>query len=245
VTVTASPPQLRQLLGGLVSGGHGLGQLHLLVGGEQGYLADLLEIHPDGVVQGEVVDQGVGVHQLLFLHVGDLLGGGFLVGQVPQQQVVGADVDVQRLQGVVELVHLVALQVEVIHGVHQLGGLQLALLLSPGQQLPQFLVAAEPAGCGQGGHLLVVQAENTGLFGLLIGENPGGLLLALFSGLGGGQKRVRLPLQLPGCQFLFISHEAFLQYLSCFCFFLLQLPADRLRYCFSAPIPPEWWICNR
>ena len=89
--------QFLQLPGSLIAGGHGLGQINLLVRGEQGDLANLLQIHADGVVNGEVVDQGVGVHQLLFLHVGNLFGSGLIVRQLRQQIVVGADINVQRL----------------------------------------------------------------------------------------------------------------------------------------------------
>ena len=234
--------QLRQLPRCLVSGGHGLGQGHFLVGREQRHLADLLQIHADGVVDGEVVDQGVGVYQLLFFHIGDLFGGGLVVRQLRQQVLVGADVDVQGLQRVVELIHLFAFQIQVVHGLHQLRGLQLALFLALGQQLPQLFIVDEPAGGGQGGHLLVVQADDAGLFGLLIGHDAGRLLRlrrlflgGLFGGLGGrlllgglfrlgrvggGQKRVCLLFQLLGSQFLFISHAAFLQYPFCLCIFL-------------------------
>ena len=53
--------QLVQLGLGLVAGGHGLGQLHLLFGGEQIHLADLLQIHAHRVVGAKGVDKGVGV----------------------------------------------------------------------------------------------------------------------------------------------------------------------------------------
>ena len=57
-------------------------------------------------------------------------------GRSANRVIVGADVDVQRLQGVVELIHLLALQIQVIHRVHQICGVQLALLLTAGPAVP-------------------------------------------------------------------------------------------------------------
>ena len=259
---------LRQLLVRRVAGAHGLGQIDLLIRGQQGDLADLLQIHPHRIVDGEAVHQGVGVHQLLFLHLGDLLGGGLVIRQVRQQRVIGADVDVQCLQGVVELVHLVALQVQIVHGVHQLRGVQLSLFLAAGQQFPQLLVAHQPAGGGQRRHLFVVQPQDAGLLGLFICQQtglilhgilrflPGGLSgrpgsrlplrgLVSFRRVSGRQNGVRLSLELLGAHLILICHAAFLQYPFCLCIFLWPPAGDRLRRRPAAFRPPSVrCVCN-
>ena len=254
------PVNLRQLPVGLVARAHGLGQVDLLIRGQQGHLADLLEVHTHRIVDGEAVHQSVGIHQLLFLHIGDLLCGGLVIRQVRQQGIVGADVDVQRLQGVVELIHLIALQIQVIHRVHQICGVQLALLLTAGQQFPQFFVVHQPGGCGQRSHLLVVQPEDAGLPGLLVRHDGGGLLgrlLPLFPGglfgrpcsrlplrgllrrICGRQERVCLSLQLLGAQLKLICHAAFLQYPFCLCIFLWPPAAGRQSRPPAASRPPS------
>ena len=182
-------PELRQFLRGLVSGGHGLGQADFLLRHQQGHFANFLQVHADRIVDGEAVDQRVGIHQLLFFHAGDFLGGGAFLRQFRQQVLLGADVDVQRLQGVVELVHLLALKVQVVHGLHELGGLQLAFFLALGQKLPELFVVNEPGGGGKGGHLLVVQPDDASFFGLLVGHDPGSLFhwgRRVLPGSGGG-----------------------------------------------------------
>ena len=130
---------LLQLLLGGVAGPHVLGQGDLLLGGEQIDLADLLQIHAHRVVRAEGVHHGVGVHQLL---VGDVLhglqGGLGIVGQLGDI-VLAHGVDTQVLQGVIDLVHLLGIQVHVLQHVQQLGGGQVALLLAPLDELGQLI----------------------------------------------------------------------------------------------------------
>ncbi|MPM86512.1 hypothetical protein SDC9_133601 [bioreactor metagenome] len=211
----------------LCAGCHALGQINLLVGGQQRHLADFLEVHPHRVINGEVPHQRVGVHQLLFLHIGDLLCCRTVVGQLRKNILVGADINVQGLQGIVELIHLVTLQVQVVQRLRQLTGVQLALSLSLIQQLPQLFIAGQPCGGGQCSHLLVIQPEDAGFLCLLVGHDGGRLagdLLTILSGFSrffrlglrlGGKQGVGLLLQqfLPS-QFFLLSHVAFLR-----CFF--------------------------
>ena len=180
--------QLGQLLLGGVAGAHILGQLDLLVGGEQVHLADLLQIHAHGVVNAEGVHQRVGIYDLL---LGDLLDvaqilqlRAHVVGQLGEI-VIPHRVDAQVLQGVVDLVHLVAFQGHVLQHVHQLTGRQLAVLLALFNQLRQLLGALDALhhlhdldlallhllGVGLGQLGLILQGE-----GVLL--PAGGLLLA-------------------------------------------------------------------
>ncbi len=220
--------QLVQPRLGLVAGGHGLGQDDLLVRVQQGDLADLLEVHADGIVDGEAVDQGVGVHQLLFLHLGDLLGGGLLVGEVRQDILIVGDVDAESLQRVVNLVHLLALEIQVVQGLHQLAGVQLALLLALGQQVPKLFIGGDKGRRGQGGDGLLVQGSVSGLLPLL--------LLRLV----GGQDGVRLGLQLLGGQVLLL--RLFLLRHACFPplpdFLYFSMAARRGS---SPPAPARFW----
>ena len=229
LAVPAPLLQLVQLGLGLVAGGHGLGQDDLLVRVQQGDLADLLEVHADGIVDGEAVDQGVGVHQLLFLHLGDLLGGGLLVGEVRQDILIVGDVDAESLQRVIDLVHLLALEIQVVQGLHQLAGVQLALLLALGQQVPELLIGGDERRRGQGGDGLLVQG---GVLRLL--------LLLLLRLVGGGQDGVRLGLQLLGDQVLLL--RLFLLRHACFPplpdFLYFSMAARRGS---SSPAPARFW----
>ena len=135
--------QLGQLLLGLCARAHGLGQLDLLVGGQQVYLTDLLEVHAHRVVGAEGVHHGVGIHHLL---LADLLHGlqrGLgIVGQLGDV-VLAYGINTQVLQDVIDLVHLLGLQIHVLQYVHQLGGGEVALLLAPLNELGQFLGAGD------------------------------------------------------------------------------------------------------
>ena len=150
---------LRHTRLGLAAGGHNGGQLHLLIGGQQGHLADLLQVHTHGIVNVEAVHQRVGVDQLLLLDLGDLIHSGLaiLIGQVGQE-ILAAYLDAQLLQRVVDGVHLLALQVQLVQHVGQLTGIQLALLLTLGKQVAQLLVAVQQRGRRQGRDGLFVQA---------------------------------------------------------------------------------------
>ena len=224
--------QLVQTGLGLRACGHGLCQHDFFIGVQQGDLTDLLEVHTDRIVDGEVADQRVGVHQLLFLHVGDLLGGRLIVGQLGEEVLLRADVDVQRFQRIVKLIHLIAFQIQIVHGFHQLAGVQLAFLLAAGQQLPQLFLPHQPAGGGEGSDLLIVQTDDAGLFGLFIRHDmvcfrTGGLcgltgtvalsrhrdFIRNIHAVGSGQQSVGLRLQTIRAQITF-RHVAFLSFCS-------------------------------
>ena len=107
-----------------------LGQLDLLLRGQQIDLADLLEVHAHRVVDAEGVHQGIGVHDLLFGNLLDLLDGGHhVLGQLGQI-VLSCRVDAHVLHGVVDFVHLLGVQVHILQDVHELAGGQLTLLLA-------------------------------------------------------------------------------------------------------------------
>ena len=212
--------QFRQTLLCFAAGAHGGGQLHLLIGGEQGDLADLLQVHADGIVDVEAVHQRVGVDQLLLLDLGDLLHGGLavLVGQ-GGQEVLGAYLDAQRLQRVVDRVHLVAVQIHLVQYVGQLAGVQTALLLALDEQVLQLFVGVEQRGGGQGGNGFFVQLAPAGrrmlaivcLLGIFRGllRLDGGLgAFGLIGGLVLSQQGVGHLLQLLGGIFL-VSHVRF------------------------------------
>ena len=130
--------QLLHLLLCLGARPHGLGQVDLLIGGEQVDLADLLQIHPHRVVGAEGVHHGVGVHDLFLRQLLDGLNGGLhVVGQLGDV-VLPHCVDAQVLQSIIDLVHLLGLQIHVLQHVHQLGGRQIALLLAPLDQFGQL-----------------------------------------------------------------------------------------------------------
>ena len=144
------------LLGG-IAGGHGRGQMNLLIRRQQRHLADLLQVHPHGVVDVEAVHQRVGVHQLLFLDLGDLLQRRLpVIGQV-RQELIAAHLDAQIRQRIVDAVQLVAVQIHGIHHVRQLAGVQLPGLAALGQQILQFLVCGDEGRRRKGGNGLIVQ----------------------------------------------------------------------------------------
>ena len=199
----------------LAPGRHGRGQLHLLIGGEQRHLADLLQVHADGVIDVEAVHQRIGVDQLLLLDLGDLLHGGLavLVGQI-RQEILCAHLDAQRLQRVVDGVHLVAVQIHLVQHLGQLAGVQTALLLALDEQLLQLFVGSQQRGGGQGGDGLVIQLVLAGHGGLIVRLLGGlGVLRRFFAirgllGLVLRQQGVGHLLQLPG-GVLFVSHVRF------------------------------------
>ena len=152
---------------------HGLGQVDLLIGGEQVDLADLLQIHPHRVVGAEGVHHGVGVHDLFLRQLFDGLNGGLhVVGQLGDV-VLPHCVDAQVLQSIIDLVHLLGLQIHVLQHVHQLGGGEVALLLAPLNQLSQLFRAGDAlyhlhdlhlAGFHTGLHLRGGGLASVGLF---------------------------------------------------------------------------------
>gem|GEM_PF-6825741 len=146
-------PGLLHLLQLFFCGGaraHVLGQGDLLLRGEQIDFADLLQIHAHRVIRAEGVHHGVGVHQLL---VGDLLhglqGGLGIVGQLGDV-VLAHGVDAQVLQSVIDLVHLLGVQIHVLQHVQQLGGGQVAFLLAPLDQLVPLPQPLDLGGCPRG-----------------------------------------------------------------------------------------------
>ena len=167
-------PPLLQLLPGQIAGAHLLGQHDLLLRGQERHLADLLEVHAHRIVDGEAVHQGVGVNQLLLLDALDLAERRLhVVGDLRQDVLLTADLNGQGLQGVVELLHLVAVQLDLVQDLHHLRGVQAAPLLPPGEQVHHLFVGHQNGGTGQIGHHLL---RELGIF--LIG-------LPLLS-LGGG-----------------------------------------------------------
>ena len=94
---------LHAVLGLRVALGHALGQLLLLLRGEQRHFADLLEVHAHRVVGRERVGHGL-----------DLLELGQRVLVHRGQRVVAEHVDVQALELVIELFRLLAREVHVL-----------------------------------------------------------------------------------------------------------------------------------
>ena len=198
--------RLRQTLLRLAAGGHDGGQLHLLIGGEQRDLADLLEVHTHRVVDVEAVHQRVGVDQLFLLDLGDLLHCRFAVldGQV-SQKVLRAHLDAQRLQRVVDGVHLLALKIHRVQHLGQLAGVQPALFSALDEQLLQLLVFCHQRGGGQGRQRLLVQHP---LAGLVLGCGSVLVLRVPSGGAVPGQQLIRHPLELL-CGVLLFTHVRF------------------------------------
>ena len=172
------------LLGG-ASGGHGGGQHHLLVSAQQRHTADLLQIHAHRIVDVEAVHQRVGVDQLLLLDLGDLLQGRLDIVVDAGQELLGAHLDAQRLQRVVDAVHLLALQIHLVQHVADLAGIQLALLLALGQHVAELFVGHDQRRGGQRGDGLVVQLALVLALGVALGTlglriRLGGLGFGLF-----------------------------------------------------------------
>ncbi len=133
------------MLGVLVPLGHTHGQRDLLLRGQQGHLADLLEVHAHRVVGGEGVHQRVGIGDLLlgdFLDVGQILHLGQHVVD-GRQRVLAADVDVHAvlLERLVELADRLPVQVQILQHRELLGG-EAPDLLALFEQLLQRLLRA-------------------------------------------------------------------------------------------------------
>ena len=94
-------------------------QRDLFVGGEQGNLADFLEVHAHRVVDGKAVHQFVGVDQLFFFDLSDGLQRRF-IQIIRFNGFADAHVDAQRLQRIVDAVHLLAFQLHFVKNFHQL-----------------------------------------------------------------------------------------------------------------------------
>ena len=139
----ASGLQFLQLGFGGVACVHSLGQLDLLLRGQQVDLADFLQIHPHRIIGSEGVHHGVGVHHLLLI---DLLHGlqrGICVIGEVGDIVLTHRIDAQVFQGVIDLVHLIGLKIHVLQYIHQFGGGEVALLFTPLDQLSQLFCAGD------------------------------------------------------------------------------------------------------
>ena len=133
---------LHAVLGLRVALGHALGQLLLLLRGEQRHFADLLEVHAHRVVGRERVGHGLGlVHLFLgdFLDLLELLELGQRVLVHRGQRVVAEHVDVQALELVIELFRLLAREVHVLEH-HEVLARELARLFALFHQIIEFFL---------------------------------------------------------------------------------------------------------
>ena len=154
--------RLVQLLLGQGSGVHFLSQVDLLLRGQQGHLADLLEVHTHRIVNGEAVHQGVGIYQILLLDVGDLVQRRVhVVGHFREDVLLAADLDGQGLKGVVNLLHLVAVQLDLVQDLHHFRRIQAAPLFAPGEQVHDFFICQQD---GRRGQLFQRLVRQTGVF---------------------------------------------------------------------------------
>ena len=134
-------------------------QCGLLLGSQQRHAADLLEVHLNGVVDGDLLGGGAVV--LLYLGFG-ILDAEIQILQIHVGKIVH-HLDAVLLQLLVQLVHLLGVKVEQLHGVHNLLSGQLALAAT---QLHQI---------GDEGGLILFDGM---LFGedIYLGGGVGGLL---------------------------------------------------------------------
>ena len=168
---------LFQLLPGGVAGPHVLGQLNLLLGGQQIDLADLLEVHAHRVVDAEGVHQGIGVHDLLFGNLLNFLDGRHhVLGQLGQI-VLPRRVNAHVLHGVVDFIHLLGVQVHILQHVHELAGGQLPLLLAFFQQFGYLFRAGDALDHLHQLRLAGFDLLLAGHLGLLIPRGLGGHFL--------------------------------------------------------------------
>ena len=116
------------LFGGLVPVGDAHGQVHFLVGGEQGHTANLFQIDLHRVVDGHAVGAHAGL-QLDALGLGQLL---VVDGDVVE---VLHNLHALGLQGVVEFLNLLGVEVQLAQGVQDFLGGELALALAQLQKV--------------------------------------------------------------------------------------------------------------
>ena len=122
---------------------HALRERYLLLGREQVDLADLLEVHTDRVVDGEGLRHGRGVDQLLLGNLLDRVRLEAVVVAVAErlfQNAFGLDLDAHRLQCLVQLVDVIALQLEMAERVRHFLERQTAVFLAEGEQVAQDLL---------------------------------------------------------------------------------------------------------
>ena len=128
-----------------VAFGDAFGQLQLLLGGEQGDLADLLQIHADRVGRRgllHILFHGSEILGDLLFHVQQLgIGGQQILRGVDDLGHVGdVDLDARLLQGVVDLLGHLLVGIDGIQGIQELLGGDLALLPADLDQAFQFLL---------------------------------------------------------------------------------------------------------
>ena len=117
----------KPLFGGHIALRHPDGQLDLLLGGKQRHPADLLEVHLYRVIDADAVGAQ---HALQLL----IAGRGYALAAV-----VLHDLDIVRLEGIIQLVHLFHIVVQLLQRVADLLSGQAALLLTAFQQLLEYL----------------------------------------------------------------------------------------------------------
>ena len=167
------------VLGLLVALGHADGQGHLFLRGQQGHLADLFQVHAHGVVGGEGIHQRVGVGDLLLgdlLDLGQILHLGQHVILDGGQRVLAADVNVDAvlLQGLIELVLHLAVQVQILQNGQILDG-EAPGLLALFQQLLQKLLGRLGGLRRRGVLFLAAALARLGQLGLLLGGDVVGV----------------------------------------------------------------------
>ncbi len=165
-------------------------QYHFLVGVQQGNLADLLQIHPHGIVDIEAVHQRIGIDQLFLFDLRDLLDGRLRILRQIVHKVVGVELDAQPIQRFVDLLHLLAFQIKLIQQIGQIARIQLVLFFALLKQILQSFVGLQQSGGRQSGDRGIVQ------FAALF-------FLCRFRGVMLRQKLIRHFLQLLFIQFLF------------------------------------------
>ncbi len=133
----------QRLLHSLLVDDHALGELQLLLRGEQGHLADLLEVHAHRIVGGEAVHHRIRIGELLcgLLDLHELLRVGQIL--VDRGQIVGnVHFDAVLLQGLIEFADAVAVEVHLLQALELLGrdlAVFPALLEKLGQALLRIL----------------------------------------------------------------------------------------------------------
>ena len=142
---------------GLVPGGNSGGQFYLALCGKQRDLANLLEVHADGVIDIEAVYQSIGIYQLLLLNLGDFLQRRVDFGVDIRQEGFGGNLDGKFFQRIIDHIQLLALQIHAVKHIGEFAALQLAVALTLDEKLLQTLVALNQLSGRQGSDGLVVQ----------------------------------------------------------------------------------------
>ena len=210
----------------------------LLVGGEQGHLADLLEVHTHRIVDGEAVHQIIGVDQLLLLDLGDGLQRRLV--QIVRLDDAADVVDAESVERVVDALASVVVEVELVEDLGDLVGIELTLLLALGKEVAELFTLLQLLGGGQSGEDLFVQQRGLLLGGLVLGLLA--LALARVRGqqllhlVGCGEQGVGLRFEILNGEFLI--HVAFLRDPVGLCIFRWRQQGDRApRRCAFGILP--------